>query len=296
MFKTLEECWQHASDKMADAVDSVMVELNLAQGNDFEFCESLQKDYNAMALYMTENDHWDKAKVIDIAHTNEEILDPVFLYQMPRDFSPEDADMCNNVMHIIHSEAEKSAGLNMHKQSIADLSYVRGKLHDISDHYFEAGHDFQTYAYADPYEFATGKDAVPAAADKVIHDFFDKFDDVAIDASMSWENSHLDNGEDYHYDIGEAVSITAYGATPESLKQAVDKFDDYIESGEYEKDVKAEQTMIKQKEALQSPFYEHEDIADDSNVPQYEETYTNTEADIRDQEEMQQEIDEDYEL
>ena len=271
MYKTLEECWQHASDEMVDAVESVMNEFTLYEN--FVDYDSLQKEYNAMALYMTENDHWDKAKVIDIAHTNEEILDPVFLYQMPRDFSPEDADMCNNVMHIIHSEAEKSAGLNMHKQSIADLSYVRGKLHDISDHYFEAGHDFQAYAYADPYEFATGKDAVPAAADKVIHDFFDKFDDVAIDASMSWENSHLDNGEDYHYDIGEAVSITAYGATPESLKQAIDKFDDYIESGEYEKDVKAEQTRI----------------------TQYEETYTNTEADISDQDEMQQEIDDDYE-
>lgn len=294
MFKTLEECWQHASDEMADAVESVMNEFTLYEN--FVDYDSLQKEYNAMALYMTENDHWDKAKVIDIAHTNEEILDPVFLYQMPRDFSPEDADMCNNVMHIIHSEAEKSAGLNMHKQSIADLSRVRAQLHNISDHYFEAGHDFQAYAYADPYEFATGRDAVPAAADKVIHDFFDKFDDVAIDTNMSWQNSHLDNGEDYHYDIGEAVSITAYGATPESLKQAIAKFDDYIESGEYEKDVKAEQTMIKQKEALQSPFYEHEDIADDSNVPQYEETYTNTEADIRDQEEMQQEIDEDYEL
>ena len=294
MFKTLEECWQHASDEMADAVESVMNEFTLYEN--FVDYDSLQKEYNAMALYMTENDHWDKAKVIDIAHTNEEILDPVFLYQMPRDFSPEDADMCNNVMHIIHSEAEnseaeKSAGLNMHKQSIADLSRVRAQLHNISVDEF-----INDYVYADPYEFATGKDAVPAAADKVIHDFFDKFDDVVIDTHMSWENSHLDNGESYKYDIGEAVSITAYGATPDSLKQAIDKFDDYMNSGEYEKDVKAEQTMIKQKEAVQSPFYEHEDIADDSNVPQYEETYTNTEADISDQEEMQQEIDEDYEL
>ena len=286
MYKTLEECWQHASDQMADAVDSVMVELTLAQDSNFEFCESLQKDYNAMALYMTENDRWNKAKVIDIADKNKEILDPVFLYQMPRDFSPADADMCNNVMHIIHSEAERNAGLHMHKQSIADLSYVRGKLHDISDHYFEAGHDLTAYVYADPYEFATGKDVVPAAANKVIHDFFDKFDDVAIDASMSWANSHLDNGESCKYDIGEAVSIAAYGATPESLKQAIDKFDAYMESGEYEKDVRAEQTKIQQKEAAKSLFSEHEDIAGDSNAPQ---------SDIRDQEERQQEIDEGYE-
>lgn len=174
----------------------------------------------------------------------------------------------------------------MHKQSIADLSYVRGKLHDISDHYFEAGHDLTAYVYADPYEFATGKDVVPAAANKVIHDFFDKFDDVAIDASMSWANSHLDNGESYKYDIGEAVSIAAYGATPESLKQAIDKFDAYMESGEYEKDVRAEQTKIQQKEAAKSLFSEHEDIAGDSNAPQ---------SDIRDQEERQQEIDEGYE-
>lgn len=279
MFKTLEECWQHASDEMADAVESVMNEFTLYEN--FVDYDSLQKEYNAMALYMTENDRWDKAKVIDIAHANEEILDPVFLYQMPRDFSPEDADMCNNVMHIIHSEAEKSAGLNMHKQSIADLSRVRAQLHNISVDEF-----INDYVYADPYEFATGKDAVPAAADKVIHDFFDKFDDVAIDASMSWANSHLDNGESYKYDIGEAVSIAAYGATPESLKQAIDKFDAYMESGEYEKDVRAEQTKIQQKEAAKSLFSEHEDIAGDSNAPQ---------SDIRDQEERQQEIDEGYE-
>ena len=291
MFKTLEECLQHASDKMADAVNSVMVEFNLAQGNNFESCDMLQQAYNAMALYVTENEHWDKAKALDIADKNEDRLDPVVIDQMPKDFSQEDADICNNVMHIIHSEAEKSAEINMHKQSIVDLAYVRKQMHDISDHYFEAGHDFEVNDYADPYEFITGTDAVPAAADKVIHQFFDKFDDIAIDVGVSWGLTD----RDYRNGIGEDVSITAYGVTPESVKQAIDKFDAYIESGEYEKDVKAEQTKIKQKEAVQSPFYEPEDIVGDSNGPQYEETYTNTEADIRYQEEMQQEIDDDYE-
>lgn len=310
MYKTLDECQKNASERIAKAIRDVRLDFEYAKDGDqsgsgrFEDSyanDQLQKDYNTLALYAAEKENWGKcAEAADEncrANGFESPINDVTLVHMPDEYDTKDADIVSNVMHIINSDVEKETGRNMHEQSIKDLAGFRDEIHD------NYGKEYQcenSAIYADSYMSAaeaaskevSESGEVPKAADEVIHRFFTGYENVAVDTRQSYYFEHRSIGNDYdveHYEPDTAL-VTVYAADPEYARQAIEGFEQYKQSGEYEKDVRAEQ----QREAAKELFSEHEEIVDDSNMPEYEETHTETRSEedpACDFDEMQQEQD-----
>lgn len=88
---------------------------------------------------------------------------------------------------------------------------------------------YREFTYADPFQFLWGTDAVPAAVNKVVDQFFGRFD-VIIDTDVTW----MDDGK------GEFIKVIVTGESQDIVMQAIEEFNEYVLSGKYEKDVKAE--------------------------------------------------------
>ena len=76
--------------------------------------------------------------------------------------------------------------------------------------------------YTDP-ESLMPTDVGPAAIDKTIRNFFEKFDDVTVDIDIV---------------KGKFLNIYVTGANQDLVKEAKIEFYKYIQSGDYAKDVK----------------------------------------------------------
>ena len=76
--------------------------------------------------------------------------------------------------------------------------------------------------YTDP-ESLMPTDVAPAAIDKTVHNFFEKFDDVTVGTDIA---------------KGEFINIYITGANQDSVKEAKYEFYKYVQSGNYAKDVK----------------------------------------------------------
>ena len=88
---------------------------------------------------------------------------------------------------------------------------------------------YREFTYADPLQFLWGTDAIPVAVNKVIYEFFGRFD-VIIETDVTW----FDDGK------GELIIIKVTGESQDIVMQAIEEFNEYVLSGKYEKDVKAE--------------------------------------------------------
>ena len=76
--------------------------------------------------------------------------------------------------------------------------------------------------YTDP-ESLMPTDVAPAAIDKTVRNFFEKFDDVTVDTDIA---------------KGEFINIYITGANQDLVKEAKYEFYKYVQSGNYAKDVK----------------------------------------------------------
>ena len=78
--------------------------------------------------------------------------------------------------------------------------------------------------YTDP-ESLMPTDVTPAAIDKTVRNFFEKFDGVTVDTDMAKPD-------------GEFINIYITGANQDLVKEAKYEFYKYVQSGNYAKDVK----------------------------------------------------------
>lgn len=144
-------------------------------------------------------------------------IDDTTIELLPEKFNPRDeAIPLSSALHLMHQNDP-----DLRDQAMGHVAELKKRLAKM------AGIDLdleREIGFPIPKgEFLTGKDAFPEYLQRLVEERVKKWrDDVSIEYGVTWLNSHLDNGEDYTYDIPEYPYVRLYGVNEESLGMAED--------------------------------------------------------------------------